>query len=233
MVGTGLRVFGRKNREIESNENMKVEHPHTEALRVLSGADEKLAEVIEEVGPCKLRIHTPGKTTPHEFFESLVESIVSQQLSVKASDTIYSRVLALGGGKLLAPKDLTAVPEETLRAAGLSGQKVRYIKDLCTKVADGSVNLTNLETLADEDVIERLRLVKGIGRWTAEMFLMFRLGRPDVLPIQDLGIQQGMKKLYKMRDVPTPEKMVKVAKKWRPYRSIACWYLWRVHEKVK
>lgn len=230
MVGIGLRRFARKN---ESDEDMKTNHPHTEALRILSAADEKLAEVIQDVGPCKLRVHTPGKTDAHEFFEALVESIVSQQLSVKASDTIYRRVLALGEGKLLPPKELNAVPEETLRGAGLSGQKVRYIRDLCTKVADGSVNLTNLETLGDEEVIERLRLVKGIGRWTAEMFLMFRLGRPDVLPVQDLGIQHGMRKLYKMRDMPTPEKMVKVAKKWQPYRSIACWYLWRVHEKVK
>lgn len=212
---------------------MQNDHPHAEAMRVLSAADERLAEVIHEVGPCKLRVHTLGKTDSLEFFEALVESIVSQQLSVKASDTIYGRVLALGGGKLLPPSELVAVPEETLRKVGLSGQKVRYVHDLCTKVVNKSVVLTDLEKLDDEEVIERLRLVKGIGRWTAEMFLMFRLGRPDVLPIQDLGIQQGMKKLYKMRDVPTPDKMVKVAKKWRPYRSIACWYLWRVHEKVK
>jgi DNA-3-methyladenine glycosylase II len=221
------------SKEKVSNEDMKNDHPHAEALRLLSAADERLAEVIQDVGPCKLRVHMPGKTDAQEFFEALVESIVSQQLSVKASDTIYGRVLALGGGKLLAPAELGAVPEETLRAAGLSGQKVRYIRDLCTKVADGSVVLSHLETLDDEEVIERLRLVKGVGRWTAEMFLMFRLGRPDVLPVQDLGIQHGMRKLYKMRDMPTPEKMVKVAKKWRPYRSIACWYLWRVHEKVK
>lgn len=212
---------------------MEKNHPHAEAMRVLSAADDKLAEIIAEVGPCKLRVHTLGKTNSFEFFEALVESIVSQQLSVKASDTIYGRVLALGGGKLLPPAELALVPEETLRKVGLSGQKVRYVHDLCAKVSDGRVVLTDLENLGDEEVIERLRLVKGIGRWTAEMFLMFRLGRPDVLPVQDLGIQQGMKKLYKMRESPTPDKMVKVAKKWRPYRSIACWYLWRVHEKVK
>lgn len=212
---------------------MEIDHPHAEAMRVLSVADEKLGKIIAEVGPCKLRVHTLGKADALEFFEALVESIVSQQLSVKASDTIYGRVLALGGGKLLPPHELAKVPEETLRKAGLSGQKVRYVHDLCAKVGDGRVVLTDLEKLGDEEVIERLRLVKGIGRWTAEMFLMFRLGRPDVLPVQDLGIQQGMKKLYQMRDVPTPEKMEKVAKKWRPYRSIACWYLWRVHEKVK
>ena len=208
-------------------------HPHTEAIRTLTAADERLAEVIREVGACKLRVHTVGQTDSFAFFEALVESIVSQQLSVKASDTIYGRVLMLGEGKLLGPAELSEVPEETLRKAGLSGQKVRYVKDLCAKVADGTVVLTDLEHLEDEEVIERLRLVKGIGRWTAEMFLMFRLGRPDVLPVQDLGIQKGMRKLYNMREDPTPEKMVKVAKKWRPYRSIACWYLWRVHEKVK
>ncbi|MBK9260055.1 MAG: DNA-3-methyladenine glycosylase 2 family protein [Polyangiaceae bacterium] len=208
-------------------------HPHAEAMRVLSAADDRLAEVIAEVGACRLRVHTNGNADAHEFFEALVESIVSQQLSTKAADTIYARVLALGGGKLLPPSELGAVPEETLRKAGLSGQKVRYVQDLCTKVGDGSVVLTDLEKLGDEEVIQRLRLVKGIGRWTAEMFLMFRLGRPDVLPVQDLGIQQGMRKLYKMRTDPTPDRMVKVAKKWRPYRSVACWYLWRVHEKVK
>ena len=216
-----------------SRKNDNQEHPHAEAMRVLSDADDKLAAIIQDVGPCKLRIHTPGTTDAHDFFEALVESIVSQQLSVKASDTIYGRVLALGEGKLLPPGELAKVPEETLRKVGLSGQKVKYVHDLCAKVGDGRVVLTDLEHLGDEDVIERLRLVKGIGRWTAEMFLMFRLGRPDVLPLQDLGIQQGMKKLYKMRDVPTADKMVKVAKKWRPYRSIACWYLWRVHERVK
>lgn len=216
-----------------SRKNDNQEHPHAEAMRVLSGADEKLAAIIQDVGPCKLRIHTPGTTAAHDFFEALVESIVSQQLSVKASDTIYGRVLALGEGKLLPPVELAKVPEETLRKVGLSGQKVKYVHDLCAKVGDGRVVLTDLELLGDEEVIERLRLVKGIGRWTAEMFLMFRLGRPDVLPLQDLGIQQGMKKLYNMRDVPTADKMVKVAKKWRPYRSIACWYLWRVHERVK
>jgi len=216
-----------------SDEKMENDHPHAEAMRKLSAADERLGAVITDVGPCQLRVHTLGKTEAFEFFEALVESIVSQQLSVKASDTIYGRVLALGGGQLLSPVELAAVPEETLRKAGLSGQKVGYVRDLCTKVTNRSVVLEDLEKLEDEEVIERLRLVKGIGRWTAEMFLMFRLGRPDVLPVQDLGIQQGMRKLYKMRDVPTPEKMVKVATKWRPYRSIACWYLWRVHEKVK
>jgi DNA-3-methyladenine glycosylase II len=210
-----------------------MDHPHAEAMRVLSAADDRLAEVIAEVGPCKLRVHTNGGADAFELFEALVESIVSQQLSVKAADTIYGRVLALGGGKLLGPKQLAEVPEETLRKAGLSGQKVRYVHDLCKKVADGSVKLTELEKLGDEEVIERLRLVKGVGRWTAEMFLMFRLGRPDVLPIQDLGIQKGMMKLYKLRTDPTPDKMVKLAKKWRPYRSIACWYLWRVHERRK
>ncbi len=209
------------------------DHPHAEAMQVLSAADDKLAAIIQDVGPCKLRIHSLGHANDLELFEALVESIVSQQLSVKASDTIYRRVLALGEGKLLPPSELANVPEETLRKVGLSGQKVKYVHDLCAKVSDGRVVLTDLEHLGDEDVIERLRQVKGIGRWTAEMFLMFRLGRPDVLPLQDLGIQQGMKKLYNMREVPTADKMIKVAKKWRPYRSIACWYLWRVHERVK
>ncbi len=209
--------------------------PHAEALRHLSSADPRLADLIQSVGPCRLGagsqpsgpFHTPG------YFEALVESIVSQQLSVKASDTIFSRVVALGGGTLLPPAELLRVDEEKLRACGLSGSKVRFIRDLSTKILDGTLVLEELPAQGDEAVIDKLRCVKGIGRWTAEMFLMFRLGRPDVLPVADLGIQKGMKKLLGLRKDPTPERMVKLARPWRPYRSIACWYLWRLHETKK
>ncbi|MDC3956132.1 DNA-3-methyladenine glycosylase family protein [Polyangium jinanense] len=209
--------------------------PHAEALRFLSAADPRLAELIHSVGPCRLGsaaqtsgpFHTPG------FFEAIVESIVSQQLSVKASDTIFGRVLALGGGKLLPPAELLRVEEQALRTCGLSGSKVKFIRDLCEKLLDGTLVLDELPALDDEAVIEHLRRVKGIGRWTAEMFLIFRLGRPDVLPVADLGIQKGMKKLHGLRKDPTPERMIKLARPWRPYRSVACWYLWRLHETKK
>lgn len=207
--------------------------PHHEATLALSATDPRLAALIAEVGPCKLAAHHSVPADPSTFFESIIESIVSQQLSTKASDTIFGRVLALGNGKLLPPDELVKVEETTLRAAGLSGQKIAYMRDLCEKIRSGAVRLEELPKLDDEGVIEHLRRVKGVGRWTAEMFLIFRLGRPDVLPVADLGIQQGMKKLYNMRTDPTPERMAKTAKPWRPYRSIACWYLWRHHERSK
>jgi len=208
--------------------------PHALATTSLSQSDPRLASLIASVGPCTLGQTQTGPFHIPGHFEALVESIVSQQLSVKAADTIYKRILALGpNGTLPPPADLLLIPTETLRAAGLSFQKISYTRDLCTKIVDKTIILPDLEHLPDEDVIQTLRLVKGIGRWTAEMFLIFRLGRPDILPVADLGIQQGIKKLYNLKEDPKPERMEKIAKPWRPYRSIACWYLWRHHERTK
>ncbi|UQA60317.1 DNA-3-methyladenine glycosylase family protein [Polyangium aurulentum] len=213
--------------------NDALKSPHAEAMRALSLADARLGAVIADVGPCRLGVHTSGPFHTPGYFESLVESIVSQQLSVKAADTIFGRVVALGGGKLPPPAELLVMPEETLRGAGLSGPKIKYLRDLCEKVTTGALVLEELSALEDEAVIERLRAVKGVGRWTAEMFLIFRLGRPDVLPVADLGIQKGMKLLFNLRKDPVPERMEKLAKPWRPYRSIACWYLWRLYERSR
>jgi DNA-3-methyladenine glycosylase II len=214
--------------------NDQANHRHAEAERALSAADARLAKVIAEVGPCQLgaNLTTPFHHTS-SYFASLVESIVSQQLSVKASDTIYGRVVALGGGALPGPVEMLATPDATLRAAGLSGQKIGYLRDLCGKVSCGALVLEDLPALGDEAVIERLRAVKGVGRWTAEMFLIFRLGRPDVMPVADLGIQKGMKLLFNLRKDPPPERMLKLSRPWQPYRSIACWYLWRLYERSK
>lgn len=204
-------------------------HP---TLHTLSASDARLGSLIAEVGPCTLLERAKHPPDPSTFFESVVESIVSQQLSTKAADTIYARVLALGGGKLLPPDELLRVEEAQLRAVGLSGQKVKYLRDLAEKTSTGKVQLEKLPSLDDEQVIEHLCLVKGVGRWTAQMFLMFRLCRPDILPVADLGIQQGIKKLYNLRTDPTPEKMETIAKPWRPYRTFACWYIWRHHERT-
>lgn len=206
-------------------------HNHP-TLRALSAADARLASLIAEVGPCTLLERAKHPPDPSTFFETVAESIVSQQLSTKAADTIYGRVLALGGGKLLPPDELLRVEEAALRAAGLSGQKVKYLRDLAEKTASGKLHLEKLPSLDDEQVIEHLCLVKGVGRWTAQMFLMFRLCRPDVLPVADLGIQQGIKKLYNLRSDPTPAKMETIANPWRPYRTFACWYIWRHHERT-
>jgi DNA-3-methyladenine glycosylase II len=206
---------------------------YEEAVRALALADARLGEVIAAEGPCRLGMRAPSAKDEADYFHSLVESIVSQQLSVKASDTIFGRLITLGGGKLHSPAELLTVPEEALRGAGLSRSKIGFLKDLCEKVSSRALVLSELSALEDESVIERLRMVKGVGRWTAEMFLIFRLGRPDVLPVADLGIQKGMKKLYNLRKDPPAERMIKLAKPWRPYRSIACWYLWRLHERKK
>jgi DNA-3-methyladenine glycosylase II len=202
---------------------------HDDAIRHLSAADERLAALIARVGPCLMG----ARASESDHFEGLVSAIASQQLSTKAAATIFARVKALGldeTGKL-HPATLLSRDEATLRAAGLSGQKTRYIRDICEKVRSGALALDTLHARDDEAVIEALCSVKGVGRWTAEMFLMFRLGRPDILPVGDLGIQKGMMRLFGLRKLPTPERMVKLAKPFQPYRSAACWYLWRLTEE--
>ena len=202
---------------------------HDAAVRHLIAADERLATLIGRVGPCLMG----ARVAEVDHFEGLVSAIASQQLSTKAAATIFGRVKALGldaTGKF-HPTVILAQTEAALRGAGLSGQKTRYIRDVCEKVSSGALALDTLHAQDDEAVIEALCTVKGVGRWTAEMFLMFRLGRPDVLPVGDLGVQKGMMKLFGLRKLPTPEKMVKLAKPFQPYRSAACWYLWRLTEE--
>jgi DNA-3-methyladenine glycosylase II len=153
---------------------------------------------------------------------------VWQQLSSKAAATIYRRVLALlpeGGPP--TPGGILALQEADVRAAGLSRAKTAYIRDLAARVRDGDVHLDALGTLEDDPVIAELTKVKGIGRWTAEMFLMFRLHRPDVLPVGDVGIANAIRRAYHLRKIPSPVRIQKIAEPWRPYRSVACWYLWR------
>jgi DNA-3-methyladenine glycosylase II len=202
---------------------------HDDAIRHLSAADERLAALIARTGPCLIT----ARAAETDHFEGLVRAIASQQLSTKAAATIFSRVKALGldaTGKF-HPATLLAQDDTALRGAGLSGQKTRYIRDVCEKVGSGALALDSLHAVDDEAVIEALCSVKGVGRWTAEMFLMFRLGRPDVLPVGDLGIQKGFMRLFKLKTMPTAEKMVRLAKPFRPYRSAMCWYLWRLTEE--
>lgn len=206
-------------------------HVHGRATAHLSAADPELAAVIERVGPCRLGLASPGPVGKDGAFAALAEAIVSQQLSVRAADTIFGRVRALGpGGRFPAPDALLALSDASLRGAGLSRAKVAAVRDLAARVHSGELRLAELEGLADDAIIESLTRVRGIGRWTAEMFLMFRLVRPDVLPVGDLGIQKGFRALYRMRTLPTPERMERLARPWRPYRSFGCWYLWRVAE---
>jgi len=198
----------------------------------LSRADAKLAEVIARAGRCPLPERAKDPPNGEQSFRSLVNAIVSQQLSGKAAETIFGRVEALGGGTLPGPAGLLALPDEKLRAAGLSGAKTRGVKDLAARVLDGSLKLDGLHAHEDEAVIEALVQVKGIGRWTAEMFLMFRLGRPDVLSTADLGLRKGMMMLFGLRELPDPATMEKLSAHWRPFRSVASWFLWRVAEQA-
>lgn len=179
--------------------------------------DKRLAVLIKKY---------PKPTFTHERdpFEALCRAIVGQQLSVKAAATIYSRFRALY--KELTPKAVSRTKLEKFRGVGLSKQKASYVLDLSKKFLDGTVDPKHFSTTTDEAIRAHLVAVKGIGRWTADMFLMFTIHRPDILPTGDLGIQKGMQKLFKLKSLPTPEKMEKLAEPWRPYRTIACRYLW-------
>jgi DNA-3-methyladenine glycosylase II len=190
--------------------------------RLLLRKDPVLAELIRAHGPCGL---ADGACI--EYFAALARSIIFQQLSTKAASTIHARFVGLlPDGQVTAPA-LAALTDEQFRSVGISRQKSMYLRDLSEKVASGVVALEAVEHLDDEDVITALTTVKGVGRWTAEMFLMFRLHRPDVLPVGDLGILTAVQRAYGLRKRPTPERLRKLGEAWRPYRSIACWYLWR------
>jgi DNA-3-methyladenine glycosylase II len=196
---------------------------YSRARRVLMRRDPVLGAVIRQVGACGLAGHQHS-----DPLNAIVSSIVSQQLSGKAAATIFSRVLALMPGGRVSVDLLASLDEKALREAGLSRQKIGYLRDLSLHITNGSLELGRLDALTDDEVIAQLTAVKGIGRWTAEMFLMFRLGRPDVLPVGDLGIVTGVQRLYKLRKRPNAARLTAIGEVWRPYRSIACWYLWHI-----
>jgi DNA-3-methyladenine glycosylase II len=189
------------------------------AVNHLKKADRVLRSIIERVGPCRMEFGEPE-------FSSVAEAIVYQQLNGKAAVTIFNRFVALAGDPL-TPAGILKLSDEQLRGVGLSKQKSAYLKDLAAKTADGLLNFTRLPDMTDEEVIEHLTQVKGVGVWTAQMFLMFSLRRPNVLPTGDYGVQMAIKKHYKKRKLPKPKDMEKIAKAWEPYRSVACWYMWR------
>jgi DNA-3-methyladenine glycosylase II len=193
------------------------------ARRHLMRHDPVLRVVIKEIGPCGLAARQHA-----DHLTALVGAIVSQQLSSKASATIFRRLLALfPDGTITGAADIGRIDDDSLRQVGLSRQKVGYLRDLCAHVADGRLRLQVLSDLADEEVVTELTAVKGFGRWTAEMFLMFRLNRPDVLPVADLGIATAIQRVYRLRKRPDARRIVAIGEPWRPYRSVACWYLWQ------
>ena len=203
---------------------------HDEAHQHLAGSDPRFAALIARSRRYEI---TPTKRL--RPFDALAESIVYQQLSGKAAATIWRRVREVfGSPKLLDPTEIIATPDEVLRAAGLSGNKTIALKDLAQKALDGVVpGAAALAKMSDEEIIARLTTVRGIGRWTVEMLLLFELGRPDVWPVNDLGVQKGFAKTFGKRKLPTPRQMLQWGEKYRPYRSAAAWYFWRALEKTE
>lgn len=189
------------------------------ALNHLKKCDPVMRGIIERVGPFRMEYGPPE-------FHSLAESILYQQLNGKAAATIFARFVALTGDPV-TPQGILKLSLEQLRGVGLSKQKSAYLRDLAEKTTSGALDFSKLADLPDEEVIAHLTQVKGIGIWTAQMFLMFTLRRPDVLPTGDYGVQAAIKKHYRKRKLPKPKDMEKIARRWAPYRSIACWYLWR------
>ena len=196
-----------------------------QAAAALSASDPKMAVAIERVGPCTM---TPRVDGTH--FDHLARAIVFQQLSGGAASTIYGRFKdRIGdGGQPPTPAQILAADETALRACGLSTAKTRAIHDLALHVEDARLPFDTIDTREDAAVIEALIAVRGIGRWTAQMFLMFRLGRPDVLPVLDLGVRKGAQRIYRMRALPDAVRLETVARNWRPWASVASWYCWRV-----
>ena len=195
-----------------------------DALRLLRAQDLKLAQLIDRVGPFRLKLDPASAP-----FEALTESIMYQQITGRAAATILGRFKErLGNGRFPSPEHVLAAPDETLRGAGLSRSKCAAVRDLAEKALDGSLpSMAKLRRMEDDEVVERLTVVRGVGRWTAEMFLIFRLGRPDVLPVHDYGVRKGFQKAFRTRGVPKPEAVARRGERWRPFRTVASWYLWR------
>src|SRR5258706_15706821 len=193
---------------------------YTKAQRLLARRDPVLRHLMRAHGPCGLAARQHANP-----FKALIRAIVGQQLSAKAAATIFSRFEGLFEAFPTASQVL-AVPDERLRGVGLSSQKLGYLRDLCRRIEEGELPLDVLDRMDDEAVIERLTQVKGVGRWTAEMFLIFRLQRPDVLPVGDLGIVKAVQRAYKLRIAPSAARLTRIGESWRPYRCVACWDLW-------
>jgi len=207
----------------------KTHYPVDAALvmQALSGADRNLARVIRRIGSFPTK-----KRKPQHPFASLLQAIVYQQLAGKAAEAIFGRVKALGASGFPTPEEILRASKMKLRRAGLSRQKIAAVRDLAAKTLDGTVPpLAKIRRMSEEEIHERLTRVHGIGEWSVQMFLMSRLGRPDVLPAHDYGIRKGFQRVYGHKDVPKPQAILEHGERWRPYRSIASWYLWRALEE--
>jgi len=189
------------------------------AINHLKNSDPVLRAIIERIGPCRIEYGPPE-------FHSLAEAIIYQQLNGKAAVTIFNRFADLAG-KPLTPEGIVKLTDQQMRSVGLSKQKTSYLRDMAERAMSGRLDFTKLHEHSDDEIIQHLTQVKGVGVWTAQMFLMFTLKRPNILPTGDFGVQMAIKKHYKKRKMPKPALMEKIARPWEPYRSIACWYLWK------
>lgn len=198
------------------------------ARKALAAADPTMAALIERVGKIDVatRMKRRKEERPEDPYGALLRAIVGQQLSTKAARTIYLRVVDLFGGTTPTPEQLLEAKEEDLRGCGLSGRKTEYVRDLAAHVISGELELDRLGELGDEEVIEEIVAVRGLGRWTAEMFLLFHLQRPDVLSGGDLGIRKAIQIEYGLEEMPPPTRVIEIGEPWRPYRSLASLYLW-------
>jgi DNA-3-methyladenine glycosylase II len=192
------------------------------ACRYLKKVDPKLGRIITRIGPCGLHA-----VAPRDPFEALCMSIASQQLSTKAAATIFQRFCNLFPGRKPTPTRVMTLSDDEIRAVGFSRPKVTFIKDLAAHVIDGRLDLKGLKKHPDDEVMRQLVAVKGIGRWTAEIFLMFRLGRPDILPADDLGLMNAVHRAYRLRARPDAKQLRRIGERWKPHRSVAAWYLWQ------
>ncbi len=193
-------------------------------IRYLKRNDPILARIISRVGPVKFELDD-------DHYEAVVGSIIYQQLAGSAARAILNRFKQLYGGRIPSPREYLATDVEKLRGSGLSPQKISYIKDLAERLENGTLDLERLENLPDEEALNELDAVRGIGRWTAEMYLIFKLGRTDVLPVDDLGLRKAVQKAYRLRKLPTRDRFEQLAEKWHPYSSISTFYLWKSLEK--
>jgi DNA-3-methyladenine glycosylase II len=194
------------------------------ALAALKKSDTFMAGLIAEHGRLDTEERRRGR--PHDAYGALLRSIVGQQLSTKAARSIYTRLTELFDGHAPTPRQLLDTDPETVRSVGLSNAKVRYLRDLAEHVEEGELDLEALPELPDEEVSAQLTAIKGLGQWTVDMFLIFHLGRPDILPVGDLGIRRAIQLGYGLDELPKPAEMETIAEPWRPYRSLACLYLW-------
>ncbi len=211
--------------DISSDYNSHKSRGDAGFLHLLSCGDPTMASLVETIGPLSVEERRRGR--PDDAYGALVRSIVGQQLSTAAARTIYGRLTELFDHRPPTPEELLAADEETLRACGLSRRKVSYLRDLARHVLEGDLDLPSLRELPDDEVASRLVAVKGLGRWSADMFLMFYLGRADVLPVGDLGIRRAAERSYSLPAMPSPDELRALAEPWRPHRTLACLYLWQ------